>query len=123
MIRIVTRWWLPLVMVCVLLPSPAVAQLALRPSLQTTSLQATSQTGVMAEGELHGIVQDDRGIALAGAVVSALGSTTAFAVSDRDGDYAATVRALLDAGTRLGPGEYMPRHAGVRAVLRQFEAG
>jgi ankyrin repeat protein len=44
-------------------------------------------------------------------------------VSDRDGDYAATVRALLDAGTRLGPGEYMPRHAGVRAVLRQFEAG
>ena len=87
MIRIVTRWWLPLVMVCVLLPSPAVAQLALRPSLQTTSLQATSQTGVMAEGELHGIVQDDRGIALAGAVVSALGSTTAFAVSDRDGRF------------------------------------
>jgi hypothetical protein len=87
MIRIVTRWWLPLVMVCVLLPSPAAAQLALRPSLQTTSLQATSQTGVIAQGELHGVVQDDRGIALAGAVVSALGSTTAFAVSDRDGQF------------------------------------
>jgi len=43
-------------------------------------------------------------------------------VADRGGDYEGTVRALLDAGAKLGPREYMPRHAGVRAVLRQFES-
>jgi hypothetical protein len=82
MIRICTRWWLPLVMVCAALPEPAQAQLALRPTLQ-----ASPQPGVISQGELRGMVQDDRGASLAGAVVSALGSTTAFAVSDREGRF------------------------------------
>jgi hypothetical protein len=82
MIRIVTRWCLSLVMVCLVIPSPAAAQLAPRPVLQ-----AMPQAGVITQGELHGIVQDDRGLALSGAVVSALGSTTAFAVSDREGRF------------------------------------
>lgn len=37
---------------------------------------------------VHGIVLDDRGRPLAGAVVSALGATTSFAVSDEDGRFA-----------------------------------
>jgi hypothetical protein len=82
MIRILTRRWLPLVMVCVAVPAPALAQLAIRPQLK-----AAAQNGVISQGELHGLVQDDRGTALAGAVVSALGSTTAFAVSDREGRF------------------------------------
>jgi hypothetical protein len=82
MIRICTRWWLPLVMVCAAVPLPAQAQLALRPTLQ-----ATPQPGAISQGELRGIVQDDRGALLPGAVVSALGSTTAFAVSDREGRF------------------------------------
>lgn len=44
-------------------------------------------------------------------------------VSDRAGDYEATVRALLESGARLEPNEYLPRHSGVRAVLRQFAVG
>ena len=63
--RICTRWWLPLVMVCVIAPSSAQAQLARRPALQ-----ATAQPGVVSQGELRGIVQDDRGESLSGAVVS-----------------------------------------------------
>ena len=82
MIRICTRWWLPLVMVCVAVPAPALAQIALRPNLQ-----ASPHSGTVSQGELRGVVQDDRGASLAGAVVSALGSTTAFAVSDREGRF------------------------------------
>jgi outer membrane receptor protein involved in Fe transport len=37
---------------------------------------------------MHGIIEDDKGRPLAGVVVSALGSTTVFAVSDRDGRFA-----------------------------------
>jgi hypothetical protein len=82
MIRTCTRWWLPLVMVCAAIPTPAAAQLALRPTLQ-----AAPQAGVISQGELRGVVQDNRGASLSGAVVSALGSTTAFAVSDREGRF------------------------------------
>src|SRR3954468_4571913 len=80
--RICTRWWLLLVVVCVVAPYPAWAQLA-RPPI----LQATTQSGVISQGELRGIVQDDRGAVLPGAVISALGSITAFAVSDSDGRF------------------------------------
>jgi outer membrane receptor protein involved in Fe transport len=40
------------------------------------------------QGELQGVVTDDRGEPLAGAVVSAFGTTTAFAVTDRAGRFA-----------------------------------
>jgi hypothetical protein len=79
--RICTRWWLPLVMVCVIVPS-AQAQWAERPTLQ-----AAAQAGVASQGELRGVVQDDHGASLPGAVVSALGSISAFAVSDSEGRF------------------------------------
>jgi len=43
-------------------------------------------------------------------------------VADPAGDYADSVRALLEAGVRPRAGEYEPRHAGVRAVLRRSGA-
>jgi outer membrane receptor protein involved in Fe transport len=53
-----------------------------------------------AHGELQGVVTDDLGEPLAGAVVSALGSTTAFAVTDRAGRFAFRL---------LPPGPYLVR--------------
>jgi hypothetical protein len=84
--------------------SPVLAQLALRPP-QPLQLQQTAPAPA-APGELHGVIQDDKGQPLAGAVVSALGSTTVFAVSDREGRFA--FRHLL-------PGPYL-----VRAHLQGF---
>jgi hypothetical protein len=53
-----------------------------------------------AQGELQGVVTDDRGLPLAGAVVSALGSSSVFAVTDRAGRF--SFRALA-------PGAYLVR--------------
>lgn len=64
-----------------------------------SSMAAVAQIAA-AHGELQGVVTDDRGEPLAGAVVSALGATTAFAVTDRAGRYA--FRALP-------PGPYLVR--------------
>ena len=46
-----------------------------------------AQVSVVSQADLRGVVFDEGGQPLAGAVVSALGSTTAFAVSDRDGRF------------------------------------
>ena len=78
----ICTWWLPLVMVCVIVPSSAQAQLARRPTLQ-----AAAQPGAVSQGELRGVVQDDRGASLPGAVVSVIGSITEFAVSDNEGRF------------------------------------
>jgi hypothetical protein len=50
-------------------------------------LKPVAQVAVTAQADLHGTVLDERGTPLAGAVVSALGSTTAFAVSDDEGHF------------------------------------
>src|SRR5262249_7855383 len=50
--------------------------------------------------ELHGLVEDERGQPLSGAIVSALGSTSAFAISDAQGRF--TFR-------ELPPGPYLLR--------------
>ena len=84
--------------------SPALAQLALRPS-QALQLQQSAPASV-APGELHGVTRDEKGEPLAGVVVSALGSTTVFAVSDREGRFAFR---------HLPPGPYL-----VRAHLQGF---
>ena len=38
-------------------------------------------------------------------------------ISDADGDYEGSVRALLEAGARLHDNEHYPAHEGVRSVL------
>lgn len=83
-------------MVCGIGVSPAFAQLALRSELPHVQQVALTT----AHGELHGVVHDSHGQPLRGAVVSALGTTTAFAVSDREGRY-----AFRD----LPPGPYLIR--------------
>ena len=90
------------VMVCVATAAPAHAQLALRSRVQPVS----QITPAVRHGELHGIVQDERGQPVGGAVVSAVGSTSAFAVSDGDGRF--TFRSLP-------PGPYL-----VRAHLQEY---
>ena len=64
--------------------APAAAQV--NPRLQTVAL-AEAQTA-HPQADLHGVVIDQSGEPLPGAVVSALGSTTAFAVSDPEGRFA-----------------------------------
>ena len=49
--------------------------------------QPVTRLAALAQAELHGVVLDERGNAVQGAVVSALGSTSVFAVSDRDGRF------------------------------------
>src|SRR4051812_30795433 len=88
MIPLLTRWCVLGVMVSAAGASPAFAQLALRPELPSPSQSSLTS----AQGELHGVVRDDRGKPIAGAVVSALGSMSVFAVSDADGHF--TFRAL-----------------------------
>ena len=41
-------------------------------------------------------------------------------VADDDGDYESVVRALIDAGATVRKDEYVPEHAGVRGVLREY---
>src|SRR5262249_15179296 len=62
----------------------------------------------IASGSIQGIVQDERGRPVAGAMVSALGATSAFAVSDRGGRFELRT---------LSPGPYV-----VRAHLSGFVA-
>jgi hypothetical protein len=82
MMRFLTRWC-SVGVVAYAAVSPAYAQLARKPQLPPVS-----QIVVAPHGELHGIVHDDKGQPLAGVVVSALGSATVFAVSDKDGRFA-----------------------------------
>src|SRR5262245_2336064 len=79
----------------------ALPQLALAPELK-----ASSNAAPIKPSELNGVVQDELGKPLSGAVVSALGSTSAFAVSNDDGKF--TFR-------NLPPGPYL-----VRAHLQNY---
>ena len=56
-------------------------------SAQMHRSRAVSQVAGVPRAELSGIVLDEQGKPLAGAVASALGSTTAYAVSDADGRF------------------------------------
>ncbi|MBI3049916.1 MAG: TonB-dependent receptor [Acidobacteria bacterium] len=69
--------------VCAAAAAPVFAQPGARPHpAALASLASAPQASV------HGIVLDDRGRPLAGAVVTALGATTSFAVSDEGGRFA-----------------------------------
>src|SRR6267378_2034366 len=83
------------------LPSLAAAQ-------SFPDIRPVTHIASAAPGSIQGIVQDERGAPIAGAMVSALGATTAFAVSDRSGRFELRT---------LSPGPYL-----VRAHLSGFVA-
>jgi Carboxypeptidase regulatory-like domain/TonB dependent receptor-like, beta-barrel len=70
--------------------------------------QPVARVASAAPGSLFGRVEDEKGSPIAGVIVSALGATTTFALSDRDGRF--------EFGT-LAPGPYM-----LRAHLTGFVA-
>ncbi len=87
--------------------TPARAQVVALPQLALTSeLKASKTTAPIKPSELKGVVTDEAGKPLAGAVVSALGSTSAFAVSNEEGQF--TFRSLA-------PGPYL-----IRAHLQNY---
>jgi TonB dependent receptor-like, beta-barrel/Carboxypeptidase regulatory-like domain len=88
-----------LVVLCA--PRAAIAQ-------GTSSLQAVTHVASLAPGSIHGTVQDERGAPVVGAMVSALGTTTVVAVTDRAGRF--DMR-------QLSPGPYL-----LRAHLAGFVA-
>ena len=63
-------------------------------------VQAVTHIASLAPGSILGTVQDERGVAVVGATVSALGATTAFTVSDRSGRFELRT---------LSPGPYLVR--------------
>lgn len=94
MTRLVT--FLPVaVVVCV-------AGLCITPGFAQVSTNLPEPVSVIAasHGELQGLVTDDRGAPLQGVVVSALGSSSAFAITDRAGRFAFRP---------LAPGPYLVR--------------
>lgn len=90
-----------LVLLCV----PAYAQ-SVRPVARLTALANPSAT--VQVGSLAGVVQDEKGAPVAGAMVSAFGASTAFAVADGAGHFEFRT---------LAPGSYL-----VRAHLSGFVA-
>jgi hypothetical protein len=114
MILMVTRWCVLGVMVCAAGASDAAGQFALRPNLPAASPSAA--TAISSEGELQGVVHDDGGRPVAGAVVSALGTVTVFAVSGADGHFAFRT---LPAGPYLVRAHlqgYLPEHGRIIQV-------
>jgi TonB dependent receptor-like, beta-barrel/Carboxypeptidase regulatory-like domain len=87
----------------VLLCLSAAAQAQVAPELRPVGRIAS-----VGAGSIEGNVQDEKGAPVAGAMISALGATTAFAVSDRTGRF--QIQSLL-------PGPYL-----VRAHLNGFVA-
>ena len=92
-----------LVLLC--LPAVAAGQ---SPSLVRPAAHIAS----IAAGSIQGNVQDERGAPVPGAMVSAFGATTAFAVSDRSGKF--ELRSLSPGPYWSGPISWVGPHAGVR---------
>src|SRR6186713_1132299 len=68
--------------------TPAHSQVVALPQLVLTpQFNASSTAAPIKPSELNGVVKDELGKPLPGAVVSALGSTSAFAISDEDGHF------------------------------------
>src|SRR5690349_12484211 len=63
-------------------------------------LRPVTHLASIASGSINGIVQDEHGAPISGATISALGATTAFAVSDRAGRFELRT---------LSPGPYVVR--------------
>jgi hypothetical protein len=69
-------------------------------TVRAQAVQAVTQIASLAPGSIQGIVEDDRGVPVFGAMVSALGATTAFATTDRGGRFELRT---------LSPGPYLVR--------------
>ena len=102
MIRFITRWCAHGFVVCAT-ASSALAQMPAR-----TPLQATAHPSSVSLGEIRGIVEDEKGEPLRGAVVSAMGTTTTLAVADAEGRFVFR---------NLTPGPYL-----IRAHLQGYTA-
>jgi hypothetical protein len=70
-----------------------------------SSAQSVGRIAAFAPGSIHGTVSDEDGLPVVGAIVSAIGTTTSFAVTDRRGRFELAT---------LSPGPYLVRahHAG-----------
>ena len=111
MIRIITRWCALGLLLGSAASSPAFAQVpAQKP------LQATAHVSSVPQGEIRGIVSDDKGQPLAGVVVSALGATTFFAVTDTNGRFLIRNVALGPYLVRAHLQGYVPAKARVVQV-------
>ena len=68
--------------------------------VRAQGLQPVARVASLAAGSIEGIVHDEKGAPIAGAMVSALGATTAFATTDRGGYFELRT---------LSPGPYLVR--------------
>ena len=116
MTRFLSRCFLALLVVLTVGSLPARAQLALAPLPSPVRLMAAPASDVV-QGELHGVVSDTRGEPLFGAVVSALGETTVFAVSDREGRFAFRTLPAGSYLVRVHLQGYLPARARVVQVV------
>lgn len=91
---------------------------AAAPASAQSRPHAAAQVAAPPQAELHGTVLDDRGEPLAGAVVSALGSTPAFALSDGEGRFVFHDLGYGPYLVRAHRQGYLPARAGLIQVSR-----
>ncbi|MGD9902930.1 MAG: TonB-dependent receptor [Vicinamibacterales bacterium] len=87
-------WLVPVTVICLAWAGVAAAQDPPRPA------EAVTRMAVTGPGVIYGVVLDEDGSPIDGVVISALGGATAFAVTDRAGQYQLT---------ELPPGPYVVR--------------
>ena len=116
MIRIIARCALGVLLGTA--ASPVFAQVPAR-----QPLQATSHVTSAPQGEIRGIVADDKGTPLPGAVVSAIGATTLFATTGPDGRFVVRNLALGPYLVRAHLQGYAPARARVVQVSVLFGSG
>jgi hypothetical protein len=110
MIRLITRWCV-LGLVAAAAASPAFAQLPSR-----ARLQAVPTVSSVPQGEIRGVVEDDKRQPLAGVVVSALGVAALFATTDAQGRFVFRNLALGPYLVRAHLQGYVPAKARVIQV-------
>ena len=111
MIRNITRWCALGLLLGTAASSPVFAQVPAR-----KPLQSTAHVSSIPQGEIRGIVADDKGQPLPGAVVSALGATTLFAVTEANGRFLIRNAALGPYLVRAHLQGYVPARARVVQV-------
>lgn len=71
----------------VLLGLPLAAHAQQAPGVSDRPIQQAARIAAVASGSIHGLVKDETGTPIAGAMVSAVGATPTVAVTDRDGRF------------------------------------